>query len=441
MEENTNSMPGCGGNQFDWCHIFKASRQALQPEKIFLAALGLMITFVIGALLMDRIWISVGWGLDQKTLHASPLMVQSPDAGEATLGVFEAIVQHEKHCVDQALKAARKFEFTGGMGDIWSRLNQSGYAQTLPTVGDGYGLVAFILAMGKGLYWTATHQLLYTIIFGSLALTIWALFGGAICRISALQFARNEHLSMGEALSYSSQRFGAFFAAPLFPIGAVLLIGFALLVGGWIMSWSYVGWLPGGLFFGLALVGGGLIAFFVIGGAAGFSLMWPTTAVEGSDVFDSISRSLGYVYERAERTVVYALVAIVYGALVWLAVRVFAFVLAYSTHGFVSQAYPALDDMWVTPSFDQLYAEPASARDIEAWGGRNFTLPLIRVWVSIGGFLLYGYLVSYYFSASTIIYLLLRSRVDDTELDDVYIEPPPDSPLAPPPPEAASADS
>ena len=52
MEENANSMPACGGDQFDWCHIFKASRQALQPEKIFLAALGLMITFVIGALLL-----------------------------------------------------------------------------------------------------------------------------------------------------------------------------------------------------------------------------------------------------------------------------------------------------------------------------------------------------------------------------------------------------
>jgi len=440
MEEKTNSMPACGGNQFDWCHIFKASRQALQPEKICLAALGLIITFVIGALLMDRIWVSVGWGLDQEMLRASPLMVEPASDEESMMGVFDALVLHEKHCVDQALKAARKFEFTGGMGDIWSRLNQSGEAQKLPTVGDGYGLVAFILAMGKGLYWTATHQLLYTIIFGSLALTIWALFGGAICRISALQFARNEHLSMGEALSYSRKRFGAFFAAPLFPIGVVLLTGFALLAGGWIMSWPYVGWLPGGLLFGLALVGGGLIAFFVIGGVAGFSLMWPTTAVEGSDVFDSISRSLGYVYEQAERTVVYALVAIVYGALVWLGVRVFAFVLAYSTHGFVSTAYPVLDDMWATPSFDQLYAEPPNSDKIESWGASNFTLPLIRVWVSIGGFLLYGYLVSYYFSASTIIYLLLRSRVDDTELDDIYIEPPPDSPLASLP-EAASADS
>ncbi len=78
MEENANSMPACSGNQFDWCHIFKASRQALQPEKIFLASLGLMITFVIGALLLDRVWISVGWGLDQETLRASPLMVEPP---------------------------------------------------------------------------------------------------------------------------------------------------------------------------------------------------------------------------------------------------------------------------------------------------------------------------------------------------------------------------
>ncbi len=442
MQSNKNSALSNDLPQFDWWHIFKTSRQALQPAKLLLAAAGLLLTFLLGTAL-DKTWTAFKWGIDTDGLKSSPMMVElSGEADGAVHGVFAVLLEHEKHCLDQALKAARKLELTVGMGDIWSRLDRpgstAGGSRAILTVGEGYGVIAFVLAMGKGLHWVVTHHWMYSTILGALALTIWSLFGGAICRISALQFALDQRMTMGEALRYSREKFGAFFVAPLAPVFIILLIGLCMMIGGWLMRFiPYVGPALGGLVFGLALIGGGIMALFLIGTLFGFSLMWPTVAVEGLDFTDAISRSLSYVYERMERTVLYALLAIFYGALVWLVVRFFAFALAYGTHFFVGTAYPQLDQMWVTPSYDQLYAIPEAAAEIEDWGTR-IAFPLIRTWVSIGGFLLYGYLISFYFTGSTIIYFLLRRQVDDTELDDVYIESPPDSQAAPPPPESSS---
>jgi len=47
---------------------------------------------------------------------------------------------------------------------------------------------------------------------------------------------------------------------------------------------------------------------------------------------------------------------------------------------------------------------------------------LIALWVYLVLGLLGGYVLSFYFSANTIIYYLMRREVDATELDDVYSE-------------------
>src|SRR5208337_932360 len=51
---------------------------------------------------------------------------------------------------------------------------------------------------------------------------------------------------------------------------------------------------------------------------------------------------------------------------------------------------------------------------------------LVSVWVYLVIALLGAYVVSFYFSANTIIYYLMRREVDATELDDVYLEQPDD---------------
>jgi len=258
--------------------------------------------------------------------------------------------------------------------------------------------------------------------------------------MSALRFARNERISMGEALSYGRQKFVEFLLAPLVPLIIVVLIVVLMLVGGWV---TYVP-IVGGVLFGLILLGGFVVALTMVGLLGGFSLMWPTVAAEGLDCTDALSRSFSYFYEPMERAVIYALTALFYGALVWMVVKFIAFLLACGTYGVASTTYPPLENMWEAPSFNNLYDVPESADEL---GGltRYTVFPFVRAWVAVAGFLLYGYLVSYYFTGSTIIYFLLRKRVDETELDDVFAEgiegtepppPPPPSDEPDPQPEA-----
>ena len=71
------------------------------------------------------------------------------------------------------------------------------------------------------------------------------------------------------------------------------------------------------------------------GTVGGFNLMYPTVAVEGSDSFDAISRSFSYVFARPWRMLWYTVVAVVYGALCYLFVRYFIYVMLAVTHFFV----------------------------------------------------------------------------------------------------------
>jgi hypothetical protein len=47
---------------------------------------------------------------------------------------------------------------------------------------------------------------------------------------------------------------------------------------------------------------------------------------------------------------------------------------------------------------------------------------LVSVWLYVFFLLVLGFSYSYFWSSSTIIYLLMRRKVDDTDLDEVYLE-------------------
>jgi hypothetical protein len=77
---------------------------------------------------------------------------------------------------------------------------------------------------------------------------------------------------------------------------------------------------------------------------------------------------------------------------------------------------------------------------------QDFTAGLIAFWVYLVVGLVGSYVISYYFSASTIIYFLMRKEVDATEMDDVYLEESEEdfgetAPAAAAPPEPAATES
>jgi len=365
-------------------------------------------------------------------------------------GIFASLMDHGSKCFTNATLALCRGDIMGGLGDYQMHLRRRQQAAaapawpgTFPEATSG-GLIYWALMACNGLCWLLDEHLIFALIFLLVSLAIWSLFGGAIHRIAALQAAREEKISIRQALRFSAGKFLSFFTAPLIPLLGILILGAMLVLGGFVLgNWWGPGALLIGLLFGLAILVGLAIAFGVIGLAGGFALMYPTIAVEGSDSFDAISRSFSYVFNKPWRALVYAVAAVAHGSLCYVFVRTFAFIALKSTHFFAKGgifqggetmpgAVDKLDVMWPAPTFASLHAPVPS----EALSGMEYVgALLVAFWVYIVIGLLTAFVLSYASSAATVIYYLLRRKVDATDLDDVYIEEGEEEPLPAPQPE------
>ena len=178
----------------------------------------------------------------------------------------------------------------------------------------------------------------------------------------------------------------------------------------------------------LALAAGAIIAVVLIGTIAGFNLMFPAVAYDGSDGLDAVSRSFNYVYARPWRMGFYTIMAVVYGAVCYVFIRFFAFLLLWSTNrglrlGLWRQGARGLSNkitaIWPEPSFSQLAAYSTNAG---SWSesAASFLVYLFTL-VIVG--LVVSFIISFYFSANTAIYALLRNKVDNTPLEEIYTAP------------------
>src|SRR5262249_34919462 len=69
----------------------------------------------------------------------------------------------------------------------------------------------------------------------------------------------------------------------------------------------------------------------------------------------------------------------------------------------------------ITPaSYDNYVATLTTANKVGAG--------MVAIWVWLFFLLILGFAYSYFWTASTIFYLLMRQKVDDTELNEVYLE-------------------
>lgn len=273
----------------------------------------------------------------------------------------------------------------------------------------------------RALAWAFLFHPQYTFLFFAISLIIVSLPGAAICRIAALQFAQGEKPGLTEAMRFGARKFYSFLTAPVTPIGIIAVTGTFVILLGLVGNIPYVGELTVGIFMPLALLSAALTAVIVIGAVAGLNLMFPTIAYEDSDCFDAISRSFSYVYAKPWHMGFYTVVAVIYGAICYLFVRGFSFLALRIAYTFLRIGFlrdnAKLNAMWPEPSFANLLGETAASPTNWSTSIGAF---LIYVWVLFIVGLVVSFVVSFYFSANTIIYALMRNRVDRTALDEVY---------------------
>jgi len=381
--------------------IFQTFRMAIQPTKLIIVFSALAVICLSGWI-MDFSETVVGRG-DRST--ELDIYITNP-------GEIQQFIKDNKEFMD---------ERRGVFSTLW-RFAATKFQGAVDSVFafDIRGIVRNIADCFKAAVWALRHHFIYCIIFFVINLAVISIAGGGLCRIAALQFAQGEKPGLTEALRFSIKRFTSFFTAPLVPVGIIIFIGLFIFLLGLIGNIPRAGELIIGIFMLLALIAGALIAVVLIGTVAGFNLMLPSVAYDGSDCFDAISRSFSYVYAKPWRMGFYTAIAAVYGAICYTFVRFFAFLLLWVTHWSLQLGVWGNDKLvaiWSEPHFRDLLVPPD-------WGALNWSQ-------SIGAFLIYlcslavvglvaSFIISFYFSANTIIYALMRNKVDNTALEDIY---------------------
>jgi hypothetical protein len=375
---------------FPWIHLFRAFRIAVDLRKMVLASAALVALFA-GDRTFRYLFPPAEAGAFEATAKPPWSAYRSPADSQ---GAVSALLKDPLAAL------------------IGVATNWSGVLEPLAEIGETLGQLSQTERTWTEIAFCWT-KLLWMLI-------VWAIFGGAITRMAAVQFARDEKVSLRAALRFSSGRFLSYLSAPLLPLVGLGFFWLLCLMFGWMGRVPALGGTLVGTLGFVPLLFGFVMALILLGLAAGAPLMFPTISTEGSDAFDGFSRSYNYVFGRPWQYLGLVLLAIVYGSVVLFFVRIVA-ALAISLAGW------ALASGMGTAEVDALFGNVNAAKEaIATVSAAENPVPaalghrLMGFWLDVVALLVGGFVCSYFWTASTIIYFLLRRIDDATALDEVY---------------------
>jgi hypothetical protein len=266
---------------------------------------------------------------------------------------------------------------------------------------------------------------------------MWSIFGTALCRSAAVEFAREQSTHIWGALRFGATRAPAVLGGLLLPLVAVAGLGALLALGGLLGRLPYVGPLVLAVVWGLQLIVGVLLMVVLLGLVCGWPLMFATVAVEGTDAFDALSRSYNYLYERPLRQLAQVAITLVWGSFATFCVLLLAqWVVQLTLWGTSWGATREVLNDFAEQVPALLRADTVAAAvtvpvgDETPVAGAVGALPrwVARGWFRLLATLVTGFVYSFFFSSMTVMYFLLRQSVDGNDLDEVYLgnEPEPD---------------
>ncbi|OQA03008.1 MAG: hypothetical protein BWY69_00712 [Planctomycetes bacterium ADurb.Bin401] len=235
---------------------------------------------------------------------------------------------------------------------------------------------------------------------------------------------------MGSTLTFALKNYVPILCAPTAPLVLVAILGFVIISFiGLIGNIPYAGELLLALFFLLVLFAGVIMAFTAIWACASFNLMFGAIGCDKSDTFDAISRAYNYVYSRPWRLVGYTILAAFYGGICYLFVRFFAYVTLLLSRWFLQvgvfaqsrggQQFDKIDAIWPILEFFNFLG---TSGDMTKPITQTISSAVVHFEILIISGLILSFVISYYFSAGTVIYCLLRKKVDNTPIEKIYIE-------------------
>lgn len=386
---------------FPVLHLLRASGLAIDPRKMFLGGLALVL-LALG----DWLFAFLPFAQDGGSIHVA-------------VGSETSVVTRLLGCAGFV---------TGPHPDAWLSWDSAAFALLTPvrTLIEPARVVFQANQSWSNLAFAWT-QLLW-------ALIVWSFVGGALCRMNALQFATRKRLGVAAALKFSRRQLIGYLVAPMMPLAAVLILqGFNWLLGCLAGLAPSAGSIALGLGWVVVLFSGFIMAMLTLAIVFGWPLMIAAISTEDSDGFDGLSRAFGYLFDRPWHAGLFSVSSLPIFAVSRLLVAVLIGLAISSGAEAVdrgSKSTMTFDSWKFSLELERRgHASPAGIvadrlddtlirRRGFAWPG-NFGDNALIAWTLIPSLLYVGFGPSFFWSATTVSYFLLRHSDDGTPLDAV----------------------
>lgn len=295
-------------------------------------------------------------------------------------------------------------------------LGSSNFFANLANV--GYNLWLCVRALA----WAVRFHPIYSLIYFTYAGILVCFFGGAICRCAALEFARFEKPGVGEALQFAREEWKALITAPLIPLGILAGMGVVIYLVGLAGNIPWLGELLLAVLIGFLYLLGLAMSVLLLAMLTGGWLLFPAVAYEKTTGLDAIGRAFSYVMNQPIWMLFYTVVELILGTLFYLSIRLFVFLFLRLTYGLVSLGFTKeqldkLHRIWVEPTFFHLLQSPQGSVN---WSEKAACGLIYLSLLFIVGVVM-ALVVSCFFSALTVLYALMRKKVDKISITQVEV--------------------
>ncbi len=368
---------GNATNGLLWPRLLRTLGMAARPERLCVALLILLLTFVIG---------EVGSAADRGARQPTPTAENS--AGSAT----QQDEQEQETGTRRANFAGFVFrQINGGLDGIASGMFSLRVDQVKAEV-------RLLVTHFPATTWNRYGM--WGIALSVPILLVWSIGGCALCRMTACDAALGELVGVRRSLGFALSRVGSILVAVIGPLAFVLAIGAIVAVIGWAMysaSWSRG---TGSVLFAAPLALSALAVVMLFCYVVAAPLLVPAVACEGSDGLDAVQRAFAYVLGQPFRLIAYMIVMLL---------------ISYPTLVILKQASEA------SVHFAAWCSGLLAGDSGRAFLGEGMKPVKLEYWQLAAGGVVGAYATSLLFTGSTMMYLLLRQVHDGQDLSEVWV--------------------
>ncbi|MBL0870911.1 MAG: hypothetical protein IBJ18_10085 [Phycisphaerales bacterium] len=257
-------------------------------------------------------------------------------------------------------------------------------------------------------------------------ISLFAVIGGAISRSAACEASQRVKLTWTQSLAFALARWRSLVGCILGPLVIIWFVAGLL----WIIAQGFkVPYLDviTSLVFSFSFIAALVAAVISVAFVFGQSMLIPAVAAEGGDAFDSVQRAYAYTLARPGRLVVYSVILAIQGLI---AIGVVGGIV-YLVFLFTATASRLPVDHFpsVSAMANPLSVNPFSSAPIpnlnpelaEQSGTLKLAVNIVNFFAAILAAGIAAYAVSFYFTASTMLYLVMRQLVDGQDVHELWM--------------------